>query len=229
MARAEAELGKKIRELEADDALLRSLRFALSMEAISVRPLSLSGPLADSGPAAGPSLLSKRLTTPTDLIGKLEADRLRDRNPEIVKYFEGVKTDPAYDRKGRSFEIAPTYASGDAGGITPWCAAFVNWCLAREGAAHLGIATAKSWLDFGTPILDPVYGCVTIVKPSSSTGSTTGHVAFYVATEGDYIVLLGGNQGDQVSKSKFKSRSVLGHRWPTTINHYWLASGGVLA
>ena len=158
----------------------------------------------------------------------MEASRLRGRNPEVNKYFDGVKTDPAYDKKGRSFKIAPTYESGGYGKITAWCAAFVNWCLSQAGAPLLGYATAKSWLEFGTPVARPVYGCLTVIKPSSSTGSTTGHVAFFVEYRGNNVVLLGGNQGDAVSEVPFKESTVLGYRWPTNFNHYLLAATGVL-
>jgi hypothetical protein len=64
----------------------------------------------------------------------------------------------------------------------------------------MGYATAASWLRFGTPLPAPAYGCITVVKPSSDTGSTTGHVAFFVEKKGDALVLLGGNQYDRKEK-----------------------------
>jgi uncharacterized protein (TIGR02594 family) len=145
-----------------------------------------------------------------------------------VKYLKEVKTDPAYDKKAVSYDIAPTFESAGYGKITAWCAAFVNWCLIQVDAPHLGYATAKSWLDFGTPVSHGVYGCLTIVKPSTSTGSTTGHVAFFVNQEGNKIRLLGGNQSGKVSSTTFPESWVLGYRWPTKINNYLLVTGGVL-
>lgn len=61
--------------------------------------------------------------------------------------------------------------------------------------------------------------------------STTGHVAFFVERQGDKVKLLGGNQvnGTRVSESLFAASTVLGYRWPTTINHYLLARTGVVA
>lgn len=148
---------------------------------------------------------------------------LKAKNPEINKYFNGLRTDPDRDRKGRTWGVAPVTRGKRDWGVTAWCAAFVNWCLMQAGAPHLGIATAASWLKFGTPLATPAYGCVTIVPPAKSTGSTTGHVAFYVETKGDWIVLLGGNQSDQVKLSHF--HKVLGYRWPTAFNHYLLDKG----
>jgi uncharacterized protein (TIGR02594 family) len=237
---AKAELGKKVAELSADDGFIASMRTALNVDA-RMRAIgeqianfgSESALLGGKGAPAGGGpykLLSKGLQNPAQQwLGRMEAEKLKERNPEINKYMRSVKTDPAYDKKGRSFDIAPTYESGGYGQITAWCAAFVNWCLSEAGVPHLGYATARSWLDFGTPVAHPVYGCLTIIKPSSSTGSTTGHVAFFVESRGNKVKLLGGNQRDAVSEVLYDESTVLGYRWPTKINHYLLATTGVLA
>lgn len=224
---AKAELGKNIRELGSNDELVRSLRLALATEALERQIEGFGSDSLLLGTRSGPSdpsryhVLSKELRKPPlqKMIGQMEANRLRERNPEINKYFESVKTDPAYNKKGKSFDIPSTYEAGGYGNITAWCAAFVNWCLTRAGAPHLGYATAKSWLDFGTPVAHPIKGCVTVIKPSSSTGSTTGHVAFFVELQGNNVRLLGGNQGDKVSHMTVKDAKsrVLGYRWPTTL------------
>jgi uncharacterized protein (TIGR02594 family) len=237
MGFAKAELGKKIHEMKADDSFIDSMRQALTLDE---RTRSMDRRIEEFGKDSkllgrSPSpfdidndFMSRKLHNPaTGLLGIMEADRLRERNPEIDKYFDDLRTDPAYDRKSRSFDIAPTYSRDDRGQITAWCAAFVNWCLIQAAAPHLGYATARSWLDFGTPVAHPIYGCITVIKPSSSTGSTTGHVAFYVETRGNNVHLLGGNQGDAVSVSAFRESKVLGYRWPTRINHYLLAGTGV--
>lgn len=230
---AMAELGKNIYEVASNDEFIRSLRMALALQALEqqVQSLGASSSLLREQPKTERyQLLTKQLRPPKlgQMVGQMEASRLQDRNPEIQKYFTGLKTDPAYDKKGRSFDIGSTHESQGYGGITAWCAAFVNWCLSRAGAPRLGYATAKSWLDFGTPVAHPVKGCVTVIKPSSATGSTTGHVAFFVESQGNNVKLLGGNQGDRVSVSAFKASKVLGYRWPTSINHYQLATTGVL-
>jgi uncharacterized protein (TIGR02594 family) len=225
---AEAELGKGVRQLAADDAFLRELRLELLVEEIN-RDFGKDLPLLRGGGKAGYSLnVGAGPNLAQKVVGELEARKLREANPEIEKYLKTVKTDPRNDPKKRSYDIAPAYESGGQGHITAWCAAFVNWCLAQAGAPHLGYATARSWLDFGTPIPHPVRGCLTIVTPSKSTSSTTGHVAFFVEQKGSRVSMLGGNQGGdahKVSKTSFPKSSVLGYRWPTTVNYYLLADG----
>jgi uncharacterized protein (TIGR02594 family) len=124
-------------------------------------------------------LFNKSLQDPMPgLLNKMESRQLEQQNPEIVKYFKGLKTDPRRDEKGSSWGVSATTQTGDRVGITAWCAAFVNWCLSEVNAPHLGYATAKSWLDFGTELTHSVYGCITVMEPSKATRSTIGHMAF---------------------------------------------------
>jgi uncharacterized protein (TIGR02594 family) len=237
---AKQELGKKVHELAAKAGFANEMHVALQMEARMRRleeQIATGLQLSVDRPDAGKQykLTTKTLRDPTPrLLGKFaagEARELADRNPEIKKYFDGLKTDPTYD-KGKSNAIDSAYAASDYRvHVTPWCAAFVNWCLKSANAPYLNFATARSWLDFGTPVASPVYGCVTVIKPGRETGSTTGHVAFFVRKEGKKIRLLGGNQqekvenkvvGDWLSEWEFDESKVLpnGYRWPTSVNHY---------
>src|SRR5687768_5107247 len=118
MAIAIAEMGKNIRELAANDALVNAMRSALTQEDLRRsldKPLSSfaqSPLLGEKGGALGTGryrLLTRELGDPArGALGMMEAVRLKDRNPEIMKYFDDVKTDPSYNKKGRSYEMAPT-------------------------------------------------------------------------------------------------------------------------
>jgi uncharacterized protein (TIGR02594 family) len=233
---AKAELAKKIREEPANDALVDQMRSALTQHRVEEARMqsfrdfgSNSMLLGTKGGAMDPRRykLYEMPDIPNRLLGEMEVPTRAAKNPEITKYFEGVTTNPLDDKRGRTWELAPTYESGGRAQVTAWCAAFVNWCLSQAGAPKLGLGTARAWLDFGTPLLHPTYGCITVIKPSSSTGSTTGHVAFFVEKVGDRLKLLGGNQGDKVTETLFPEANVLGYRWPTTINHYLTTQAGV--
>jgi uncharacterized protein (TIGR02594 family) len=226
---AQAEAGKKIHELPADDGFINQVRRSLQMneqlngmqqKIDSMTPSILRDPADVPGKY---KLLDKPLRNAVPgLVGQMEAPKLAAANPEITKYFQGLKTDPSYDKKGKSYDIDSTTAGEWNAGVTAWCAAFVNWCLKQAGAPYLNYATAKSWLGFGQTVASPVYGCVTVIKPSQSTGSTTGHVAFYLRHKGNKIVLLGGNQRDEVRESEYPETWVQkdGYRWPTTMDDY---------
>ena len=173
------------------------------------------------------------LANPIDKEVKVAHSRLgkplADRNPEIGKYLKTVKTDPAYDG-GKSGPVDTTIMNnGGDWQVTAWCAAFVNWCLKQAGHPHLGYATARSWLDFGTPLPFPEFGAVIVIKPEKSTGSTTGHVAFFERQEGDWLTLIGGNQSkpgtrssDRVNRMQAHRDQVEGIRWPTAFNYLLL-------
>jgi len=153
---AKQELGKGVRELEADDGFISSLRTALvinehlrMLERQRDEFASTSILLGNNrSPMYGGRFTLGTRKLPQDgahrLLGQMEAARLKERNPEIDKYFTGLRSDPAYDKKGRSFTSASTHERGGHGNITAWCAAFVDWCLKQAGAPHLGYATAKS-------------------------------------------------------------------------------------
>lgn len=93
---------------------------------------------------------------------------------------------------------------------TPWCAAFTGAMLERAGIRSTRFESAKSYLDWGTELKAPLYGCVVV---SGRQGG--GHVGFVVGEKqnGDLMV-LGGNQGDAVSICAFSRDRVLGYRWP---------------
>lgn len=206
------ELGKNIAEQDAAGEYQRALYRALAANNPQGRTLldwnKIDLDLSQSaGDAFGPILMDSG-------------------NSDIAKYLRTVKTDPALDKKGRSWELSTSWKTKGGWRMAAWCAAFVNWCLIQAGASHLGYATADAWLKFGMTLAAPTYGCLVIVAPSSSTGSTTGHVAFYGGSVGKYIWLLGGNQGNKVCWIPWNSASVRGYRWPAVTGDYVRPAAG---
>ena len=96
---------------------------------------------------------------------------------------------------------------------TAWCSAFVNWCMNQAGIKGTNSAAARSWLDWGAVLEEPVEGCVVIFKRGAPP---SGHVSLYAGPDDDklYIRCIGGNQSDQVKCSKYPVADVLGYRWP---------------
>lgn len=113
-------------------------------------------------------------------------------NPRIVEY-QAATTFPAADD-----EIA-------------WCSSFVNWCMKQAGVPRTKSAAARSWLEWGKKIDQPVRGCVVVFKRGDPP---SGHVALYVGREGDDLLVLGGNQDNQVKISRYAANRVLGFRLP---------------
>ncbi len=96
---------------------------------------------------------------------------------------------------------------------TAWCSIFVNWVAMKCDLKSSKMANARSWLDVGTPTNSPEPGDVVVFWRGSPDG-WQGHVGFFMGYSKDAsrVYCLGGNQGNQVSISAYKSDQVLGFR-----------------
>lgn len=92
----------------------------------------------------------------------------------------------------------------------PWCSAFVNWCFTMDGYYGTSKANARSWLDWGEKIKEPVLGSIVIFKRGNK--SWQGHVAFVLDWTDKYIAVIGGNQRDKVGIANYSKKNVLGYR-----------------
>jgi uncharacterized protein (TIGR02594 family) len=127
--------------------------------------------------------------------GQRETASASTSNPRVVEYLRAGGVSNGSD------EIA-------------WCSGFVNWCMEQAGIRGTVRANARSWLTWGGLCLArPTYGAITVLWRVSPT-SWKGHVGFYVGTEGDDLILLGGNQGSAVSLKGYPKDRLLGYRWP---------------
>jgi uncharacterized protein (TIGR02594 family) len=77
-----------------------------------------------------------------------------------------------------------------------WCSAFENFVMDVVGVPKTNSAAAASWLDWGTPIAKPVYGCVVVFSRPGGN-----HVSNVVGWDADNLAILGGNQADSVCVS----------------------------
>jgi uncharacterized protein (TIGR02594 family) len=122
---------------------------------------------------------------------------------------------------------------------TPWCSAFVNWCLARSGIEGTNSGWARSWAHWGRPIDSPRPGAIAVWargRTSPDEPVVTGHVAFVVEDRGDSLLVLGGNQSDKVCIKTYPKHGFLtdtvdtptpvrelyeliGYRWPAAESH----------
>lgn len=93
---------------------------------------------------------------------------------------------------------------------TPWCAAFVGACLEVTGIRSTRFESAKSYLDWGLKLDIPTPGCIVVFSREGG-----GHVGFVVGKDiENNLLVLGGNQGDEVNIRAFKGDRVAGYRWP---------------
>lgn len=97
--------------------------------------------------------------------------------------------------------------------VTGNCAAFAGAMLERVGIRSTRFEGAKSYLEWGNPIGNAVYGCIVVF-----TREGGGHVGFVVGkTKEGELLVLGGNQSDAVNVRTFTPARVSGYRWPKGI------------
>jgi len=114
-------------------------------------------------------------------------------NPRILKYFE---------------EIGETWVQSEE---TAWCSSFMNWVALKAGRERSGALNARSWLNVGQHIDNPIPGDVVVLWRESKE-SWKGHVGIFVAQTEEDIYCLGGNQSDRVQISLYPKGRILGYR-----------------
>lgn len=135
---------------------------------------------------------------------------------DVAMKYLGQKEVPG---KGNNNVIVNFFKRIKRGGIkadsVPWCAAFVGACLEEAGYVSTRFESAKSYLDWGTPITNPVYGAVVVFSRDGG-----GHVGFCVGyDQRRRLLVLGGNQSDMVSIAPFESSRVVGFRIPKNLGY----------
>lgn len=96
---------------------------------------------------------------------------------------------------------------------TPWCAAFVGFCLEGVGIVSSRFESARSYLTWGQPIREPQHGCIVVMARDGG-----GHVGFLTGvTREGWLLVLGGNQGNEVNIRAFPKDRVTDYRWPHAV------------
>ncbi|EMX8451397.1 TPA: CHAP domain-containing protein [Pseudomonas aeruginosa] len=107
-------------------------------------------------------------------------------NPVIVEFFKATQTKPEGD-------------------TTSWCAAFVNYCITRgasgrtlptDSSPPTKSARALSFKTWSKPAVAPQPGDIVVFDNITDGDGGKGHVAFFLADQGDRVLVLGGNQRD---------------------------------
>ncbi len=95
--------------------------------------------------------------------------------------------------------------------ITEWCGAFVNACLVEAGYPSTKSFMARSFLSYGNQCMCPDIGDIIVLKNGNS--DVLGHVGFFIAhiirNGVPHVLLIGGNQDNQVCAKAYPSADVL--------------------
>lgn len=94
---------------------------------------------------------------------------------------------------------------------TPWCGVAVAAWMTDAGIKPPSAwYRAKAWAEWGTRLVNPVPGAVVVFEREGG-----GHVGLVVGQDQrGRLLVLGGNQGNQVCIAPFDRARVLAYRWP---------------
>lgn len=125
----------------------------------------------------------------------------KESNPEILSWAEHLDID---------------YSGDDI----PWCGLFIGYCISTALPYETVPGSplwARGWLKFGKETT-PRMGALLVFWRGNPEGPY-GHVGFYAGETGTHFLVLGGNQGDKVSKVFIAKNRLLAARWPVSSEH----------
>lgn len=140
---------------------------------------------------------------------------------ELAQRFIGIAEVPGSASNPHVLAMLRLDETWPQGDDVPWCSAFINyicWLLRLPRSKSL---RARSWLLIGTPIsIDDAWAGFDVVilkrgkdpQPGPDVIEAPGHVGLFAGYEGDKIMLLAGNQSDQINLQRFAKTDVLGVR-----------------
>jgi len=131
---------------------------------------------------------------------------------ETAKGEIGEKEIPTFEMNNkRIMEYLHTTGSWWKNDETPWCSAFCNWDMLQNGIKGTNSARALSWNHWGISLPKAAYGSIAVFN----FGGNHGHVGYIVGkTSGGSLVILGGNQHNQVKYSIFKTSNIINYVYP---------------
>lgn len=106
----------------------------------------------------------------------------QNRGPDVEKYLSFVNVGPG----------------------SPWCAAFVSWCLAHAGWPRFKSASVAAWARWG------IHSARTLKKPARGclfyylNADGTGHIGFVVKAALGLIYTIEGNTNDEGSREGYE-------------------------
>lgn len=100
---------------------------------------------------------------------------------------------------------------------TPWCAAFVRWCLIQAGIDARGSLMARSLATFGRglPRNELIPRGAIAIWPRGAPPS--GHTDFVLHDDGTYVTCIDGNVGDHVTITHRRKSEALCYRMPPIV------------
>jgi uncharacterized protein (TIGR02594 family) len=155
--------------------------------------------------------------------GGIPIDLPNARRPMDVARAElalDVREIPGAQNNPRITMYHATTAGGAAPDETAWCSSFVNYCVRQAGLTGTDSKWARSWHDdhWGRDVTSSPQDGDIVVWRRQAQGVDGGHVGFYVDSDDDTIQVLGGNQGNRISITRYPRNEQMGSFFYTLLS-----------
>lgn len=97
----------------------------------------------------------------------------------------------------------------------PWCGDAIETCIVKtlpDEPVPNNPFWAQAWKDFGRAV-EPIVGSIGVIRWSASSG----HVGIVADATSSRILLLGGNQSNEINLTWFARSAFIAFRWPRTV------------
>ena len=139
---------------------------------------------------------------------------------DMAQRFVGIKEVPGSQSNPAVLAMLKLDGDWPEGDDVPWCSAFANyvaWLLRLPRSKSL---MARSWLRIGRAVdEDAEVGFDVVIlkrgggrQPGPDVLDAPGHVGFFAGVENGKVLVLGGNQRDEVNITPYPKSRVLGIR-----------------
>jgi len=128
----------------------------------------------------------------------------------IARTYVGIREVPGPDADATIARWLSQLGAWWSEDSTPWCGALPAIVMKESGLAYpKAWYRARAWMSWGSSC-DPAIGAVAVFERGAG-----GHVGFVVGRDHmNRLLVLGGNQRDQVSIAPFERHRLIGCRWP---------------
>lgn len=111
----------------------------------------------------------------------------------LAERYEGLNENTHRRQLGKILGVDPI--------DTPWCAAFINVLLRKQGLTGTGQLSVESFRHWGIRTTKPLPGDIVVMN---------GHVSIFVgfSSDGKEVIAIGGNQDDSVKVNYYPLRQV---------------------
>jgi uncharacterized protein (TIGR02594 family) len=133
---------------------------------------------------------------------------------DIAQRFVGIKEVPGREDNSQILAMLRLDHGWPEGDEVAWCSAFVNYCAWLLRLPRSKSLMARSWLNVGrsVPFAEAQVGFDIVVLWRVDPSGMFGHVGIFAGSQGESVMLLGGNQSDAVSVAPYPVSRLLGVR-----------------